>query len=40
MPCPRPIKPSCFSYDLTRAHQAQGAIRLYRDKKLITLAEV
>jgi hypothetical protein len=40
MPCARPVKPSCFSHNLTGAHQAKRTVRLNRDKKLITLAEV
>jgi hypothetical protein len=36
----RPVKPSCLSHDLTRALQAEGAVRLQGNNQLITLAEV
>lgn len=40
MPCPCPVKPSCLPHDLTGGHQAKRAVRLHRDKKLVTVAEV
>jgi len=40
MPCARPVKPPGFSDDLMGAHQPKRTVRLHRDKKLVTLAEV
>jgi hypothetical protein len=36
----RPVKPSRLSHHLTEAREAKRGVRLDRDNKLITLAEV